>query len=511
MKQLTGMIVAGALFAAISFMVIGANKASAQDSRVVNEQPDDPMNIRRFESDNQMDRRLPDNQLEVKLSYSPLVKRAAPAVVNIYTRKIVQSQRSSLFNDPFFRQFFGDRRGFGAPRKRVQGSLGSGVIVRESGIIVTNNHVVEGADEITVVLSDRREFEATVILTDPRTDLAILKVEGAIDQMFTTLSLADSDDIEVGDLVLAIGNPFGVGQTVTSGIVSGTARTQQGISDMGFFIQTDAAINPGNSGGPLVSMDGDLLGINSAIYSRSGGSNGIGFAIPANMVRSVLRAALDEGELARPWIGLKGQSVNADLAESLGLDRPGGVLVDAVWPDGPAELGGIQTGDVILSVSGKEIIDEGGMNYRVATQNENAVIPVSILRRGQLLEVDIQLALPPESPERNVTELDGRHPFQGVSIGNLNPRFNEELKIDPTLSGVIVLKLQRRTPAARYQFVHPGDRILEINGREIDSVRDVVRALGDEEGEYRYLINRRGTLQECLIVPNRSYRCSTAN
>ena len=334
--------------------------------------------------------------------------------------------------------------------------------------------------------------------------------EKAVDVEFAALPLADSDEILVGDLVLAIGNPFGVGQTVTGGMISGTARTQRGVSDMGFFIQTDAAINPGNSGGALVGMDGELLGINTSIYSRSGGSNGIGFAIPANMVRTVLRAALDEGELARPWIGLKGQTVTADLAESLGLDRPGGVLVDSVWPDGPAELGGVEPGDVILAVAGKEVVDEGGMNYRVATQEEQATIPVSVMRGEELVELAVQLDLPPENPARNQTELDGRHPFQGVSIANLNPRFNEELKIDPTLSGVIVLQLQRRTPASRYQFVQPGDLLLEINGKSIDRVRDVVDALGDLESEYRYRLNRRGNIQECLLVPNQSYRCRSA-
>ncbi len=499
MKRIISLLMVG-MFAAISPATAQDVEEPLGEEAAVRQQPDDPIQLRR----------VPDSMIEAKLSFAPLVGHAAPAVVNIYTRKIVQTRRSSMLDDPMFKRFFGDKFSFGAPQKRVQGSLGSGVIVRSSGVIVTNNHVIDGADQITVVLSDRREFEATLILADARTDLAILKITPNEDDNLATLSLSDSDDILVGDMVLAIGNPFGVGQTVTSGIVSGTARTQKGISDLGFFIQTDAAINPGNSGGALVSMDGTLLGINSAIYSRSGGSNGIGFAIPANMVRTVLRAALDEGELARPWLGIRGQSVTAELADGLGLTRPGGVLVDMVWPESPADYAGIRSGDVVMGVDGREVIDKGGLNYRVATQEEDAIVPVSILRDGEMVSLDVPLALPPESPLRAITLLDGRHPFQGVSVGNLSPRFNEELKIDPFVSGVMVLRLTRRTPAARYQFLHAGDLLLEINGQTINQVADVEAALDDSAEEYLYRINRRGILQDCIIIPNQSYRCRQA-
>ena len=231
---------------------------------------------------------VPNSQAEIKLSFAPLVKKVAPAVVNIFTRKTVtQRSFSPLFDDPFFRRFFGGQlRKSPKSRKKVQNSLGSGVIVKSDGIVITNHHVIKGAEEITVVLSDRREFGAEIIVSDKRTDLAILKIRELNDEL-PFLALRDSDDLEVGDLVLAIGNPFGVGQTVTSGIVSALARTQVGINDLNFFIQTDAAINPGNSGGALVSLDGKLVGINSAIYSKGGGSVGIGFAIPTNMVRTV--------------------------------------------------------------------------------------------------------------------------------------------------------------------------------------------------------------------------------
>ncbi|MFC3050698.1 Do family serine endopeptidase [Kordiimonas pumila] len=450
---------------------------------------------------------LPASEGQVMLSYAPVVKGVAPAVVNIYTKKIVRSRRSAMFDDPLFQRFFGDNFSFGSPKERVQGSLGSGVVVRENGVIVTNNHVVEGADEIRVVLADRREFDAEVVLTDPRTDIAILKIDVG-DAPLPTIKIADSEDVQVGDIVLAIGNPFGVGQTVTSGIVSATARTQQGISDFGFFIQTDAAVNPGNSGGALVGMHGDLLGINTAIYSRTGASNGIGFAIPANMVKSVLRAALNEGQLTRPWLGIKGQSVTNELAQGLGLDRAGGVLIDAVYPGSPAESAGLMSGDVIMAVAGKEVVDEGGLNFRIATLENGESVSVVVLSGGMLKEDQVVLALPPEDPARDLTKLDGRHPFQGVSIANLSPRFNDELQIDPFLKGVVVLELEDRTPAARWQFLLPGDILLSLNGMSIRSVADVAGALEEDAAEYVYQFQRRGRVRQCQIVPNGSFRCA---
>jgi len=452
-------------------------------------------------------RQIPASRTQVQLSYAPLVQQAAPAVVNIFTTKIVRQRRSAMFDDPLFKRFFGDKFSFGSPKDRVQGSLGSGVIVRANGVIITNHHVIEGADEIKVVLSDRREFDAEVILDDPRTDLAILRI-AAGDELLPTLQLANSDDVLVGDIVLAIGNPFGVGQTVTSGIVSATARTQQGISDFGFFIQTDAAVNPGNSGGALIGMKGQLLGINTAIYSRTGGSNGIGFAIPTAMVNSVLRAALNEGQLARPWLGVKGQSVTSDLAAGLGLDRAGGVLIDDVYAGGPGSLAGLVPGDVIMAVDGKEIIDGPGLNFRIATQEDGDSVPIAVLSEGFIQERSVQLSLPPETPARNISELDGRHPFQGVKVANLSPRFNEELQIDSFLSGVVVLEVGSRTPARRYQFLIPGDVLLRINGAAVERVADLDTVLEEDAGRYVYQFRRRGRVRECAIVPNKSFRCS---
>src|ERR1700680_1536216 len=284
------------------------------------------------------ERRVPASPAEVKLSYAPIVQRAQPAVVNVYAAKMVQN-RNPLLDDPIFRRFFGVP---GQGPEQMQRSLGSGVMVDPSGLVVTNVHVIEGADEVKVSLSDKREFEAEIILKDPRSDLAVLRLKG-VHEKFPTLDFANSDELQVGDIVLAIGNPFGVGQTVTHGIISALARTQVGITDYQFFIQTDAAINPGNSGGPLVDMTGRLAGINTAIYSRSGGSQGIGFAIPANMVRVVVASAKGGGTaVKRPWLGAKLQAVTSDMLGSLGIKRPAGALVVNVVPGAAAARAGLQ-------------------------------------------------------------------------------------------------------------------------------------------------------------------------
>ena len=296
-------------------------------------------------------RKAPQNNAEINLSFAPIVRRAGPAVVNIYARKVVEQRRGWMFDDPFFRRFFGDESPFGGGnRKRVENSLGSGVIVTADGFIVTNNHVIKDANDIKVVLADRREFDATLLLKDKRTDIAVLKIDTG-QKRLPIIELADSDSLEVGDLVLALGNPFGVGRTVTSGIVSALARTSVGITDYQFFIQTDAAINPGNSGGALVDMSSQLIGINTAIYSRDGGSLGIGFAVPSNMVRAILTSAISGKPLVRPSMSFVGKNVTLDIANAIGLDRPFGVLVEEVHEGGPADVSGLQQGDVIQEVN----------------------------------------------------------------------------------------------------------------------------------------------------------------
>ncbi|MGI9384084.1 MAG: trypsin-like peptidase domain-containing protein, partial [Methyloligellaceae bacterium] len=333
-------------------------------------------------------RRVPSSQAELRLSYAPIVKRVAPAVVNVYVRRRVQQRTSPFFNDPWFRQFFG--RGFGIPRQRVQNSLGSGVIVSPDGVIVTNHHVIKGGGEaeVKVALSDKREFPAKIVLKDERTDLAVSRIE-AKGVTFPYLRLEDSDGLEVGDLVLALGNPFGVGQTVTSGIVSALARTRVGISDYQFFIQTDAAINPGNSGGALVDMNGRLVGVNTAIYSRTGGSHGIGFAIPANMVNLVVQSAMKGDRVKRPWFGARLQPVTSDIAESLGRDRPVGALIKRVEKSSPAGQAKLRAGDVIVTVDGKQVADPRAFRYRFTTKGIGGKTALGVVREGKPLTLDV--------------------------------------------------------------------------------------------------------------------------
>ncbi|WP_282606949.1 DegQ family serine endoprotease [Pelagibius sp. Alg239-R121] len=442
--------------------------------------------------------RVPFSQEEMTLSFAPVVKTTAPAVVNVFSKRAVkQKRRPSLFDDPFFKRFFGDQFGGAQKRKRMESSLGSGVIVSGDGLVVTNHHVINGATEIKVVLSDRREFSAELVVDDERTDLAVLRVdpEGAV---LPTIPLRDSDDVEVGDLVLAIGNPFGVGQTVTSGIVSALARTQVGIGDFSFFIQTDAAINPGNSGGALVTMDGQLLGINTAIYSRSGGSVGIGFAIPANMVRTVIESAKSGGTLVRPWTGITGQTLTADLAMGFGLDRPGGVVVSQLYDGGPADRAGLQPGDVILSVDGVKIEDYESLRFRVATRDLGEAVPIEVWRSKNNLALKLPIEAAPESPPREVVRLRGQHPLSGAQVANLSPALAEELDIPGAWVGVIVTKIARGSPAQRVRM-RPGDVLLGVNDRDISQVADIDGALATSKKRWRITFRRGGKVRSINI------------
>ena len=437
------------------------------------------------------EKRLPSDRGDIQLSFAPLVKRAAPAVVNIYARRVVKSSPASpFFTDPFFRRFFGENFSFGRPRERVQNSLGSGVVVRGDGLVVTNHHVIKDASEITVVFADRREFDARLVGSDERTDLAILRIDPG-GQKLPWLRMRDSDDLEVGDLVLAIGNPFGVGQTVTSGIVSALARNAAGISDFGFFIQTDAAINPGNSGGALVSLDGRLVGINTAIYSRGGGSVGIGFAIPSNMVAMVVDAVDRTGRVVRPWIGARTQDVTASIATSLGRPRPEGVIVREIYPGGPTDRAGLQVGDIILAVNGRVIDDRAGLAFRVATLRLGSEAELTVLRQGRERRLRFNVLAPPETPPRNVTELGGRHPLSGAAVADLSPALAEELRIEEPERGVVVMRARRGSTARRLGF-RRGDVILRINDREPRSVGGLQRLLETAGDRWRVSVLRDG-------------------
>jgi Do/DeqQ family serine protease len=432
---------------------------------------------------------VPEGREQLRFSYAPIVKKVAPAVVNVFSRRVLRSVAGPalLFNDPFFRRFFGDQFPLGVPRERVENSLGSGVIVDAGGLIVTNHHVIKDAQEVRVVLADRREFEAKILLSDERADLAVLKIEPQGDPL-PVLPIGDSDRLEVGDLVLALGNPFGVGQTVTSGIVSGLARSI-GAADFRSFIQTDAAINPGNSGGALVDLDGRLVGINTAIFSQSGGSIGIGFAIPTNLVRTVLLAAATGGRIVRPWLGAAGQTVTSDIAQSLGLSHPQGVLVKDVVAGSPAAQAGLRKGDVILAVDGHEVDDPETLRFRVATQALGAPARLSIWRGGEHRDATVTIAAPPEEPPRQPTALAGRHPLGGATIANLNPAFDDELGFDTTQHGVVVTGLAGGSVAERLG-IEPGDIVVSLNKQPVESVAQLQQLLGSTRAPWVVTVRR---------------------
>ncbi|KIZ32709.1 MULTISPECIES: DegQ family serine endoprotease [Rhodopseudomonas] len=432
------------------------------------------------------ERRVPASQAELRLSYAPIVQRVQPAVVNVYAAKIIQN-RNPLLEDPIFRRFFGVP---GQQPEQMQRSLGSGVMVDASGLVVTNNHVIEGADQVKVSLSDKREFEAEIVLKDSRTDLAILRLKDTKEK-FPTLDFANSDDLLVGDVVLAIGNPFGVGQTVTHGIISALARTQVGITDYQFFIQTDAAINPGNSGGALVDMNGKLVGINTAIFSRSGGSQGIGFAIPANMVRVVVASAKNGGKaVKRPWLGARLQAVTPEIAETLGLKRPSGALVASVSAGSPSARAGLKLSDLIVSIDGFAVDDPNAFDYRFVTRPIGSTAEVEVMRAGRPLKLKIPLEIAPDT-DRDEIVITERSPFQGARVANISPALADELRLDPSVEGVVVTELADDAAAASVGF-QKGDIILAVNNTKIAKTSDLARIASRPQRLWRITLVRHG-------------------
>ncbi|WP_415919413.1 trypsin-like peptidase domain-containing protein [Tateyamaria sp. SN6-1] len=418
--------------------------------------------------------RVPESQADISLSFAPLVRDTAPAVVNIYVRFVTETRRRTPFmDDPFFERFF---EGFGAPTPRVQNSLGSGVILSDDGIVVSNYHVVGQATDISVVLNDGREFAARVLLGDQASDLAILQLEGASD--LPHLPLRDSETVEVGELVLAIGNPFGVGQTVTSGIVSALARS--GGSNgrgAGYFIQTDAPINPGNSGGALVDVAGRLIGVNTRILSRSGGSNGIGFAIPANLVAAVLRQARDGNDrFVRPWAGATGQAVDADLADMLGQDRPAGIILAGLHPISPLAQAGFAVGDVVTHVDGAEVNSPGEMLYRMSVASVRDSAQMVRLRDGALDTLTVSLIPPPDDPPRNAVTLPEGASLPGLMLARINPAVIAELNLPIAAAGVVVL--DTGAVGARVGL-RRGDILQRINRRTIETTEHAAAILAE--------------------------------
>jgi Do/DeqQ family serine protease len=432
----------------------------------------------------QAPRVVPQSAADARLSYAPIVARVAPAVVNVYAARSPDNR--SVPMDDFFRNFLGP--GFNFPRDQGQRALGSGVIVDAVGLVVTNNHVIEGADQVKVSLADKREFEADIVLKDSRTDIAVLRLKGA-NERFPVIELGNSDDLQVGDLVLAIGNPFGVGQTVTHGIVSALARTQVGISDYQFFIQTDAAINPGNSGGPLVDMSGRIIGINTAIFSRSGGSQGIGFAIPSDMVKVVVASAKSGGTaVRRPYLGAKLQSVTPDMVDSFGLKRPVGALVVSVIPGSPASRAGLQPRDVIISVEGQPVDDPNAFDYRFATRPIGTSAQLGIVRGNRETRVSMPLETAPETA-RDELVVRARSPLLGAKVANLSPALADELRMDPSAEGVVIIEVPAGSRAEVNGFQR-GDVLVNINNEQIGKTRDLDRVIQAGGRAWRFILVR---------------------
>lgn len=405
--------------------------------------------------------RLPRDRTEIQLSFAPLVAKTSPSVVNVYATRVERSASRPFAKDPLFSRFFGDVPGLG----RTERALGSGVIVSSDGVVVTNNHVVGNASAIRVVLPDRREFDATVLLSDPAADLAVIRIRAKTP--LPALPLGDADALAVGDLVLAIGNPFGIGQTVTSGIVSALARETGTAERSAYRIQTDAPINPGNSGGALIDMGGRLVGINTAILSRSGGSNGIGFAIPVNLVRQyIAQARAGQTRFQAPWAGIRVQAIDADLAAALGQAVPEGVMVSAVHPSSPFAEAGLSQGDVLLTFDDAPLSAPAALAYRMATRGLSGEARVRFTHQGKARLGTVRLGPAPDIPPAERVEIAARGPLRGLVAANANPRLIETLSLPLETEGVIVLATDG--PATRIGL-RRGDRLLQINGQSIDT------------------------------------------
>ena len=435
------------------------------------------------------ERQVPMAKGDVVLSFAPVVKRVAPAVVNVYASRVEKRPRNSLLDDPIFRQFFGGHDRPGNPSAQ---SLGSGVIVDGSGLVITNYHVIDGMTDVRVALSDKHEYPADIVLRDERTDLAVLRLKGAKD--LPVMDLGDSDGLEVGDIVLAVGDPYGVGQTVTQGIVSGLARSQIGKSAYQYFVQTDAAINPGNSGGALVDVKGRLIGINSAIYSQSGGSVGIGFAIPVNMVKSVITAAqAGAARVRRPWLGASLQGITRDMGEALGLDRPSGILVSDFVDGSPAEAAGLKRGDVITAVDGAAVDDPDAFGYRIATKPLGGTVDLTLRRGPQTQHVAMKLIAAPETPSRDPVTLDNESPFSGATVVNYSPAVADDLQLNGVRQGVVVTAVGDNSNAAM-TGIQKGDVILGLGRAKVTTTRQFEKATSVHQDFWHVTIDRAGQI-----------------
>lgn len=441
-------------------------------------------------------RALPQTQQQIQLSFAPLVKTVTPAVVNVYATKTEQGFQSPFANDPFFSQLFGGD--LFQSRPQTSQSLGSGVIVDGKGVIVTNSHVVHGADEIHIALNGGREYPVKLLLDDPKSDLAVLAMQNTGGKTFPALTFANSDDVQVGDLVLAIGNPFGVGQTVTSGIVSALARTGVETGNFDYFIQTDAAINPGNSGGALVNLQGQLVGINTAIFTRSGGSVGIGFAIPANMARTVAEAGETTGTITRPWFGARLQEVTTDIADSLNIDPPHGALIAEVAPDSPAAKAGLQSGDAIIKIDGVDVDAPQGFDFRFATKPLGSSVDITYVRSGKQADANVGVAAAPGAGPEQTATISGNTRFSGTTVSKLTPPVAQDLGLPFDSKGIVVTDIAQGSPADD-MGLRKGDIILSLNGQDMQDVGTFKGLVSRRTNGWQIVLQRNGQVIQSYI------------
>ncbi|MEJ2696923.1 MAG: DegQ family serine endoprotease [Candidatus Sulfobium sp.] len=437
--------------------------------------------------------RIPKKMLETGRAFSDIVRSVSPAVVNISSTKTVRRDVNPFFDDPFF-DFLNPFRDFKTPRKWKEQSLGSGVIVSSDGFILTNNHVVEHADEVAVTLSDNRSFKARIIGTDPKTDVAVIKING---RGLPAVRWGDSDKLQVGEFVLAIGSPYGLNNTVTMGIISAVGRANVGIADYEDFIQTDAAINPGNSGGPLVNIEGEMIGINTAIFSRSGGYQGIGFAVPSNMAHLVMKQLEKTGKVTRGWLGVTIQELTPELSGKFGADNSSGALVGDVMKGSPAERAGIRRGDIITEYDGRKVKDVGSLRNMVAESPVGATVPVMVMRGGKEYRLKVRIAeLPAEVAEAAPAEGRGEYSARGLpglSVVELTGEIGKQLGLGKGERGVVVVKVEPGSSSGE-AGLRKGDVIQEIDRKKVTGLErynEIVSALSPGETVLLF-INRGG-------------------
>jgi serine protease Do len=431
------------------------------------------------------------NEGPSKSSYAPVLKNVLPSVVNISSSKVVKADKHmrDFQMDPFFRQFFGDSGQFNVPKDRREKSLGSGVIVSPEGYILTNNHVVDGATDVKVTLSDKREFDAKVIGTDPKTDIAVLKIDAS---NLKPVTIGDSSKVEVGDTAMAIGDPFGVGQTVTRGIISATGRGNLGIEDYEDFIQTDAPINPGNSGGALINDRGELVGINTAILTHGEGSEGIGFAVPSNLARQVMDQILKNGKVVRAYMGILPQDMTTDMAKAFGEKDARGVVVGDVTPNSPAQEAGVHRGDILLEVNGKPVANSNQLRNNISMMQPGTEIKLKLLRDGSERDLTVKLKeMPTETAMARPGDDDSTKALDGVEVSNLSPNMAERLGLPESSTGVMVTDVDPSSKIAD-AGLRKGDVIQEVNHQPVKNVSEFQSAVKKGGNDPLLLVNRQG-------------------